>query len=227
MENFIAFIYHLIRSHILEATFSLDNPSGLLILFFLAAITDIGVPIPFVLDSILILTAYRMWAMHNSHFAPVILIVLMLFFGRQFGSGILYMISRRLGGAFINWLKCHVPSIGSSLDSFGVKLRSWAPLVVTTGRLTPGLLQVTSVAAGAIRLRYYQFALGIALASIVYDGILVLLAFIAARTPRAHDPNFTIWLLVALIVVVSILWPFIFIMVQRSNKKRMASLKSC
>ncbi len=227
MDNFFAFLYHLIRSRVLEATFSTDNPSGLLILFSLAAITDIGIPIPFVLDTILILTAYRMWATHNPHFAPVILIVIMLFVGRQFGSGILYLISRVLGKVFISWLKCHVPSVGSRLDSFGVRLRRWAPLVVATGRLTPGLLQATSVASGAVRLRYYHFALGIAIASLIYDGILVLLAFIAAHTPRAYDPNFTVWLLVSLVIVIGILWPLIFIVIQRSYKKTTTTLKNC
>jgi membrane protein DedA with SNARE-associated domain len=226
MDNFFDFIYHLLRSRILEATFSTANPSGLLILFSLAAITDIGIPIPFVLDTILLLTAYRMFVTHNPQFAPVILIVVMLFVGRQFGSGILYLISRLLGRVFINWLKCHVPSIGSRLDTFGVKLRRLAPLVVVTGRLTPGLLQATSVAAGAVRLRYYQFAIGVALASLIYDGILVLLALIASHSPRAHDPNFTVWLLISLVVVVSILWPIIFVVIQRSGKKT-SPLKNC
>jgi membrane protein DedA with SNARE-associated domain len=221
VESFFALLENL------EATFNPGNPSGLLILFFLAIVTDIGVPVPFVLDTILILTAYRAWTAPNPLWIPVILIVVMLFVGRQAGSGILYLLSRLLGKVFLNWLRCHVPSIGSRLESFGARLEHWAPMTVATGRLTPGLLQLTSVAAGAIRLRYYYFALGVAIASLIYDGILVLLAFIAAHSPRADDINFTIWLLVALVAVVCILWPLIFFMTQRTARKTARLQATC
>lgn len=224
MESFFNFLINLpnnlIHHRFLEGTFSTNNISGLLILFTLAAITDIGVPVPFVLDTILLFTSYEVFVKGNPHYAPILLIVAMLFLGRQLGSGILYSISRLLGKVFINWLKCHFPSVGNRLDSFKTRLQHWGPLVVATGRLTPGLLQATSVTAGAVRLNYSQFALGIALSSIVYDGILVLLGFITAHTPLSRDPNFTLWLLIALLVIVVILWPLLFILLRRSNKKQ-------
>jgi membrane protein DedA with SNARE-associated domain len=217
MTDFINFLSHLISSGTLDYTFSSSNISGLLILFSLAVITDIGIPVPFVLDTILLFTAFGVWTTNNPQ--PVLLIVCALFLGRQVGSAILYFISRLLGGVFIKWLKRHVPVVGNSLDSFKVRLKHWAPLVVTTGRLTPGLLQVTSVAAGAVRLHYPQFALGIALSSLIYDGILVLLGFIAAHTPLSHDPNFSLWLVITMIVIVSILWPLLFVVIRRNYKK--------
>jgi membrane protein DedA with SNARE-associated domain len=221
VESFLALLQNM------EATFNPGNPSGLLILFFLAVITDIGVPIPFVLDTILVLSAYRAWTAPHPLWIPVILIVVMLFIGRQAGSGILYLLSRLLGKVFLNWLRCHVPSIGNRLESFGARIEHWAPLTIATGRLTPGLLQLTSVTAGAIRLRYYYFAMGVAISSIIYDGILVLLAFIAAHSPRANDPDFTIWLLIALIAVVCILWPVIYVFSQRSARKAARLRATC
>ncbi len=211
----------------LETTINPGNPSGILVLFSLAVITDIGIPVPFVLDTVLILTAYHGWTSHNPTWIPVIIIVVILFIGRQVGSGILYLLSRLLGKVFLNWLKCHFPSMGSRLESLGDRLQHWAPMTIATGRLTPGLLQITSVAAGAIRMRYYYFALGIAIASLIYDGILVLLAFIAAHSPRANDPNFTIWLLIALIAVVCILWPLIYVMTQRNARKAARLQATC
>ena len=199
----------------LEATFNPENPAGLLILLSLAVVTDIGVPVPFVLDSILILAAYRSGLLS----VQVLLIVVALFVGRQIGSGVLYLLSRYLGKAFICWLKRHFPSIGNGLDSFAGRLCHWAPVAITTGRLTPGLLQITSVAAGAIRLRYSSFFLGVTLASLVYDGILIVLGLIAAHSPRAHDINFTIWLLISMLIIVCFLWPVIFTVLRRSGKK--------
>jgi membrane protein DedA with SNARE-associated domain len=182
-------------------------------------VTDIGIPVPFVLDTILILTAYKAFITPDPVWTPVIVIVLALFVGRQVGSGILYMISRYLGGAFIRWLKCHVPSAGNRMDGLTRRLSHWATLTIVTGRLTPGLLQVTSVAAGTMRIHYGYFTLGVALASLVYDGILVLLGFIAAHSPRATDINFTIWLLISMVIIVCILWPIIFVAANRKEKK--------
>jgi membrane protein DedA with SNARE-associated domain len=200
----------------MEAAFSTGNPSGLLILFFLAVIADIGIPIPFVLDSILVLTAYHSGPLSM----PVLLIVATLFVGRHIGSAILYLLSRLLGKMFLAWLGRHIPSIGNRLDSFKSRLDHWAPLAVATARLTPGLLQITSVAAGAIRLRYIDFAAGIAISSLTYDGILILLGFIAASSPRSSDLNFTIWLIFSMLIIVCVLWPLIFVLLRRTDKKK-------
>jgi membrane protein DedA with SNARE-associated domain len=204
---------------ILESTFMPSNPNGPLVLFLLAAITDIGIPVPFVLDSILILSAYRVMTAPHASWVPVVVIVIALFLGRQLGSGILYLLSRFLGVAFINWLKCHLPRIGNRMDALKNRLNHWAPLAIITGRLTPGLLQVTSVACGAVRLRYDYFAIGVALASLVYDGVLILLGFIASHSPLGTDINFTAWLLISMVVIVGILWPVIFVTARRRSKK--------
>jgi membrane protein DedA with SNARE-associated domain len=203
----------------MQAIFFGGDHNGLLIIFALAVITDIGVPVPFVLDTVLILAAYKVFFEVNQNWLPVILMVLMLFVGRQIGSGILYGLARFLGGGFIGWVERHFPSVGKRLNSFCARPGRWAPLAVITGRLTPGLLQITSVAAGAVRLRYDYFAIGIALASIIYDGILILLGFFAAHSPKADDANFTFWLLIVLMVIVCILWPLLVVMVRRSSKK--------
>jgi len=164
------------------------------------------------------LTAYRVLISSHPHWTPVIMIIIMLFIGRQIGSGILYSLSRYFGEAFLNRIIKLFPSVGNGLDSFKTRLTHWASLVVVTGRLTPGLLQITSVASGAIRMRYRDFALGIAMASLIYDGILILLAFIAAHNPKSSDVNFTIWLLIAMVIIVCILWPLIFVVIQRNKK---------
>ncbi|MBN1191344.1 MAG: hypothetical protein JXA46_16430 [Dehalococcoidales bacterium] len=205
----------------MEQAFSTGNPSGLAILCLLAVIADIGIPIPFVLDSILVLRAYDI--LHDyqsaSDLVPVFLIVAALFVGRQIGSGLLYLISRVMGKVFLNWLQRHIPTVGNKLDSFKCHLNAWTPLAVCTARLTPGLLQITSVCSGAIRLNYGHFAIGITLSSLIYDGLLILLGFIAANSPRSSDINFTIWLLIAMLIIVCILWPVVFMLLSRKGRK--------
>jgi membrane protein DedA with SNARE-associated domain len=124
-----------------------------------------------------------------------------------------------LGKAFLGWLERHFPAMCQRLENFKSRLDHWAPLAVATARLTPGLLQVTSVAAGAIHLRYSQFAAGITISSLIYDGILILLGFIAASSPRSSDANFTAWLLISMIIIVCILWPLLFFLIRRMGKK--------
>ncbi len=211
--------------HNLEAAFNTTNPPALIILFTLAVVTDIGVPVPFVLDTILMLAAYKAMISGDPNWTSVITIVVMLFVGRQVGSGILYLISRYLGNGFLNWINKRFPPVGNRLDAFKVRLSHWATLMVVTGRLTPGLLQITSIGSGTIRMRYQYFALGIALASLIYDGILVLLAFIAAHNPKADDVNFSIWLLITMVVMVCVLWPVLFLVFQ-GNKKKSEGIKA-
>lgn len=230
MGNFFVSLYNAILAYIhgggIESTFSLTNPIPLIVVFSVVLLADIGFPAPFVDDMALLVTSYGTFSKPNPNLTPVLLIVAALFVGRQIGSGILYLISRAIGGAFLNWVKCHIPSVGSKLDSFKARLGRKAVLVIATGRLTPGLLQVTSVVSGAVRLNYYQFALGIAISSIIYDGVLVILGLIAAHSPLARDRNLTLWLLIAMIVIVSILWPLIFVLLQRSKRKTVPE-KTC
>ena len=218
ITDFIHFLYQYLLNPLAQ-TFDTTNPPGLAILFALAVITDIGIPVPFILDTILMLTAYRALFSLHPNWMPVLMILIMLFIGRQVGSGILYLLSRYLGTSFLNWIKKHFPSVGRGVDSFKIRLNHWAPLVVVTGRLTPGLLQFTTIASGTIRMRYHYFALGIALASIIYDGLLILLAFIVAHNPWAANRSFTTLLIIAMALIVCILWPVIFIIIQRSKKK--------
>jgi membrane protein DedA with SNARE-associated domain len=209
LETFMAFLQNF------ESVFIPDNSLGLLALFILAVITDIGIPVPFVLDTLLILAAYQ----SGPFSIQVLTIVGVLFLGRQVGSGILYFLALLMGGKFIRWLKRCVPWVGNKMDSLGDRLHNVAPLAVVTGRLTPGLLQITSVAAGTMKLRYDRFFIGVALASLVYDAILILLGFIARNGVKSDDPNFTMWSLIMVVVVVCLLWPLTGYLIQRNNKK--------
>ncbi len=62
----------------LAASISVDNPTGLVTIFLLAVSADIGVPLPFVLDTIVFFTTYEIGALSW----PVLLIILMLWGGR-------------------------------------------------------------------------------------------------------------------------------------------------
>ncbi len=93
------------------------------------------------------------------------------------------------------------------------RLSSRAPLAVVIARLTPGLLTPSSVAVGRIGIRYYYFALGVILASIIADGALIVLGLVTRHgvrflglAPSAWQVAEALVVAVVLILVVRWLW---------------------
>jgi membrane protein DedA with SNARE-associated domain len=184
----------------LAASISADNPGGLLTVFFITMSCDIGIPFPFVLDTILFFTTFRIGALSW----PVLLIILMLLGGRLLGTGILYWISRLLGPRFVNWVGKRSKFLRRNLERFQNQLGRWPILVITGARLTLGLMQVSSVAAGTLRVPYYQVVLAIVLSSIVYDGTLITLGTLARLGLRNVGPEYSFWIVLAFVAIMAV-----------------------
>jgi membrane protein DedA with SNARE-associated domain len=144
-------------------------------LFLVSALTEVGLPFPFVIDGALFITSYE-----NGLFSfRVLFVILALVLGRVAGASVIFWLSRLVGESFINWLGKRLPKLKLSerMVWLNTKLRKRAPLAVAIARLTPGLLLPASIAAGYCGMRYYQFIVGILLASIIADGALVIIGF--------------------------------------------------
>ena len=76
----------------LAASISVDNAAGLAAIFFIAMSCDIGIPFPFVLDTIVFFTTYKVGALSW----PVLLVIVMLLGGSLLGTSIIYWVSRLL-----------------------------------------------------------------------------------------------------------------------------------
>jgi membrane protein DedA with SNARE-associated domain len=148
---------------------------ALVVLFLVAALTEVGVPFPFIIDGALFITSFES-GFFSFH---VLLVIAALTLGREVGAAIIFWLSRFVGDAFIKWLGKRFPKLKLSqkMAWLNNKLRKRAPLAVAIARLTPGLLTASSIAAGYCGIRYYQFVLGIILASVVADGALVIIGF--------------------------------------------------
>jgi membrane protein DedA with SNARE-associated domain len=152
-----------------------SSPAGLLTMFLIAALTEIGMPFPLVIDGVLFLTGYQSGLVSTQ----VLWIILALILGREVGATVIYILSRIMRDAFSNWLARRFPKWNDRLIWLSNKLSRRAVLAVAVARLTPGLLTPSTVAAGCVRVRYYQLVLGIIAASIVSDGALVIIGFAA------------------------------------------------
>jgi membrane protein DedA with SNARE-associated domain len=175
------------------------NPSALGTLFFISALTEIGIPFPFILDTILIFTGYQ----HGLISKEVGLIMLSLLIGRLVGASAIYWLTRTVGKVFVNWLGRRFPFIQKKIAWLATKLQKRAPVAVAVTRLTPGLLTPSTVAAGVICIGYLSFCLGVLISSVIADGVLLIIGFSTARGVKYLGFAPSVWFIIVIGVIVA------------------------
>jgi len=183
----------------LAASISADNPAGLAAIFFIAASCDIGIPFPFVLDTIVFFTVYQLGALSW----PVLLVLVMLLGGSLLGTSVLYWVSRLLGPRFVDWVGRRSGFLRRNLEQFQNRLGKWRIPVIVAARLTPGLMQVSSAAAGTTRVPYHQMVLSVVFSFIVYDGTLVALGTIARLGLGDVGPEYSAWIIIGFVGIMT------------------------
>ncbi len=192
---------------------SVENPMGLLSICLLAISADVGIPFPFALDAILFYTVYKM----GPFSIPVLLVILMLLLGRFIGTSLLYVLSRVLGAKFVNWLCRRSTYIRRNLVNIQNRSEKWSVWAIVVGRLTPGLMQVATVTAGSLRIPYPRLAAGILLSSVIYDGTLITLGYLARIGLRDIGPEYSVWIVFGFVVVMAATLCIIHLIRQRSR----------
>ena len=197
----------------LAASISVDNPAGLAAIFLIAASCDIGIPFPFVLDTIVFFTVYKLGALSW----PVLLVLVMLLGGSMLGTSILYWVSRLLGPRFVDWVGRRSKFLRRNFEQFQNRLGKWRIPVIVTARLTPGLMQVSSVAAGTMRIPYYQMVLSIVFSFVVYDGTLVALGTIARLGLRDVGPQYSAWIVIGFVGIMTAIFAAVYLIRRRAK----------
>ncbi len=180
------------------------NPLVYGALFLVSMIVEIGIPVPFVQDTILLYVGFNplgiSWVV-----APLVMVSLMA--GRIAGASIIFWIARRLGPWFIGWLGKRSPKLLASSQNLGSRLGKRSPWAVAIARLTPGLLTPSSIAAGLFNIRYIYFCMGIIIASVITDGgeIAAGIAIRSGFTIAGYTPTPTSFVFVFLVFTV-LLW---------------------
>jgi membrane protein DedA with SNARE-associated domain len=200
----------------LAASISVDNPGGLAAIFFITVSCDIGLPFPFVLDTILFFTTYEIGALSW----PVLLIILMLWGGRLLGTGIIYWVSRLLGTRLVDWVGKRSRFLRRNFEQFQNRLNKWTVPVIVAARLTPGLMQVSSVAAGTVHVPYYQVVLAIIFSSIVYDGILITLGTLARLGFKDVGPENSFWIVIGFVGIMTVVFVTIYLIRRRFKQSQ-------
>ena len=197
----------------LAASINVDNPGGLAAIFFLAMSADIGIPFPFALDTIVFFTTYKMGALS----LPVLLVLMMLLGGSLLGTSVIYWVSRLLGPRFVDWVGKRSKFLRRNFEQFQNRLGRWSIPVIVAARLTPGLMQVSSVAAGTVRVPYYQVVVAIVLSFIIYDGTLIILGTIARLGLKDVGPQYAAWIVIGFVAIMAAIFAAVHLIRRRSK----------
>jgi len=200
----------------LAASISVDNPTGLVAIFLIAALCNVGIPFPFVLDTIVFFTTYKMGALSW----PVLLVLMMLLGGSLLGTSIIYWVSRLLGTRFVDWVGKRSKFLRRNLEQFQNRPGRWTIPVIVAARLTPGLMQVSSVAAGAVRIRYYKMVLAIVFSFIVYDGTLITLGTVARLGFKDVGPEYSFWIVLGFVAIMAVVFLAIYLIRRRFKRSQ-------
>jgi membrane protein DedA with SNARE-associated domain len=211
----------------ITGSLSESNPGALATLFIVSALTEVGVPFPFLLDTVLIYAGYQFGILSPQVGA----IILALLFGREVGAGALYWVSRLFGDPFIRWVGKKFPRLTGGLDRVMARLNHRVPVAVAIARLTPGILSLVSIASGTCRLSYWHFVLGVVLASAFADGILILSGVLTRHGFDYFGINPPPWLVIAafLTIILLVWWAtsrFVHMRNQRGNDRTPAETGS-
>jgi membrane protein DedA with SNARE-associated domain len=95
--------------------------------------------------------------------------------------------------------------------------------VIVAARLTPGLMQVSSVAAGTVRVPYYQVVLAIIFSSIVYDGTLVALGTLARLGLKNVGPEYSFWIVIGFVGIMTVVFITVHLIRRRLSRVNTAT----
>jgi membrane protein DedA with SNARE-associated domain len=190
--------------HNLSSMIGMTNPVGLTMVFGLVVLADIGFIIPFVLEPVLFLITYQA----GPFSVPVLLFVLMMALGRQGGTAILYWLSRFAWSRIERLIHRFSPRFANRfsqrVEQFQRRLGNRQAVALATARLTPGLVQVSSVASGIVRVQYFHVMAGAFIAGIIYDAIIVLLGALAHYGLKGLNPEYSVFIVLGIAVIVGL-----------------------
>lgn len=151
------------------------DPLSWFLVTFLLIFNEVGLPLPIVYESVLLYAGYGL-AQNNSGY-----LVFAIFgsLGSSFGATLLFTLFFFLGPPILKskFFRNHLGKINNLKREFLKR----EVMTVTLGRLTPGLLSLTSVVAGILRLNYLKFIFGVFLSNLVWAFLMISAGFMVGR----------------------------------------------
>lgn len=190
--------------------------NALIALAAVAILMEIGFPFPFVLSSALLVVVVEAGVVSWQTF----FLMLALFTGRMIGASLLFWSARLPGAAVIRWLEKRRSEIPAKIDRLSTRFERHVPLAITIARFTPGLLTVSSLAAGFIRVKYWPFALGLVISSLLSDLIILVLGYLTFNGLKLLGVSPEVWqLVVALMIATLLVWAVVYLVQTRRRSR--------
>ncbi len=130
------------------------------------ALKELGIPSPGVTQGALIYAGIKLT---TGNYLTGIAIILAIAFGSLCGASAAYSFGRFLGVPFINRFGKYIKYTPEKMDQFKNKLHNKATLAVLLGRFVPAIMAPLSITAGITRMPVAKYAIGIAVAVILWE----------------------------------------------------------
>src|SRR5438093_10018018 len=169
------------------------------LLFFIVAIEEAGVPLPAPTDVVIAFYGYRA----RGDLLELAQVVLVCALASTAGTLVPYFLGRRFGPSVAHRLATWIDVDPAQVDRWTERIHRHGFIAVVVGRLVPGARVVMSLIAGTARVPLYQFSPAVFLAAFIYWTFWVTVgAALGPTFRRFADPSLghvLIWLHLAVI----------------------------
>lgn len=178
---------------------------------------EVGFPLPVVYESILLYSGYKLAQNQFGYLA----VAAFGSVGSALGASLLFLVFFFLGPPILKFkfFRKHAGRI----EALKRELVKDEILTVAVGRLTPGLLNLTSLTAGVLRLNYLKFILGVLFSNLVWASLLISSGYVLGRVYPAGSGLEGVTRKISLVLGLSALVIFLFIFKRIMSRVKNAS----
>ena len=177
---------------------NLGSPLTLGAVYLLNALGEVGIPFPFVMQSLLLFVGYHAGRGDLAVVGPLVAAAIL---GSSTGAFLVYSVSRRVGQELAHHHWHWLPHGSGWLAKAEARVKSAGPWAIAMGRFTPGLAVPVSVAAGASRVSPMVFMAGVGLSEIMGVGSLIAVGLLAGHLPYNVEGIMSIYPRVMLLLI--------------------------
>jgi membrane-associated protein len=192
------------------------------LLFFVVAIEEAGIPLPAPTDVVIAYYGYRA----RGDFPEIAQVVLVCALASTAGTLVPYYLARRFGPTVAHRLASWIDVDPTHVDVWTERIHRRGFIAVLLGRLVPGARVVMSLIAGTSRVPVYQFSPAVFIAACLYWTFWVTVGAALGPTFRLIVGPYIVWFVIALPVLVITFFVYRHLRARRKWAARAQALRS-
>src|SRR5438093_12793167 len=168
------------------------------LLFFVVAIEEAGIPLPAPTDVVIAFYGYRA----RGDLPELAQVVLVCALASTAGTLVPYFLARRFGPSVAHRLATWIAVDPAQVDRWTERIHRHGFIAVVVGRLVPGARVVMSLIAGTARVPVYQFSPAVFVAAFIYWTFWVTVGAALGPTFRRFAEPYIVYIVLGLPLVV-------------------------